>query len=91
MTKKVCVIPGDDASPEAVLNGVGVLKSMEMDIDWLVLPSGEEGVAQHGERWGQVCREAIDACDTTWFGSTGGKTPCSTCAGASRRTPTCVL
>ena len=24
MTKKVCVIPGDDASPEAVLNGVGL-------------------------------------------------------------------
>ena len=75
MTKKVCVIPGDDASPEAVLNGVGVLKSMELDIEWLVLPSGEEGLAQHGEKWAQVCRDAIDACDTTWFGSTGGKTP----------------
>jgi len=75
MTKKVCVIPGDDASPEAVLNGVSVLKSMEMDVDWLVLPSGEEGLAQHGDKWAQVCRDAIDACDTTWFGSTGGKTP----------------
>lgn len=75
MSKRVCVIPGDDASPEAVLPALGVVKSLELDIDWLVLPSGEEGTARHGERWAQVCKDAIDACDTTWFGSASGKTP----------------
>jgi isocitrate/isopropylmalate dehydrogenase len=69
------VIPGDAASPEAVLPALGVLRAMELDIDWLVLPSGEEGAAQHGAAWAQVCRDAIDACDTTLFGSAGGHTP----------------
>jgi len=75
MTKKVCVIPGDDASPEAVLPALSVVKGLELDIDWLVLPSGEEGQAQHGDNWAQVCRDAIDVCETTWFGSASGKTP----------------
>ncbi|HXH21934.1 MAG TPA: isocitrate/isopropylmalate family dehydrogenase [Dehalococcoidia bacterium] len=75
MTKRVCVIPGDDAAPEAVLPALGVLKAMELDIEYVELPSGEEGQARHGERWAQVCREAIDSCDTTLFGSTSGKTP----------------
>jgi isocitrate/isopropylmalate dehydrogenase len=75
MTKRVCIIPGDDAAPEAVRPALGVLKSMELDIDFVELPSGEEGQAQHGASWGQVCREAIDSCDTTLFGSTSGKTP----------------
>jgi len=75
MTKRVCVIPGDDAAPEAVLPSLGVLRSMELDIDFLELPSGEEGQAKYGDRWGEVCREAIDSCDTTLFGSTSGKTP----------------
>ena len=75
MTKRVCVIPGDDASPEAVLPALGVVKSLEADIEWLVLPSGEEGQAQHGEGWSRVLKEAVDSCDTTWFGSSSGKTP----------------
>jgi isocitrate/isopropylmalate dehydrogenase len=69
------VLPGDAASPEAVLAALDVLKTMDLDIDWLVLPSGEEGSIRHGEAWSQICREAIDSCDTTLFGSTGGKTP----------------
>jgi 3-isopropylmalate dehydrogenase len=75
MTKRVCVIPGDDASPEAVLPALAVVKGLELDIDWLVLPSGEDGMKQHGDAWAQVCKDAIDACDTTWFGSGSGKTP----------------
>ncbi len=41
MTKRVCVIPGDDSAPEAVLPALGVLRSMELDIDYSVLPSGD--------------------------------------------------
>jgi isocitrate/isopropylmalate dehydrogenase len=75
MTKRVCVIPGDDASPEAVLPALAVVKGLELDIDWLVLPTGEDGQVLHGDNWAQVCRDAIDSCDTTWFGSASGKTP----------------
>jgi len=75
VTKRICVIPGDDASPEAVLPALAVVKGLEMDIDWLVLPRGEEGQVLHGDAWAQVCRDAIDSCDTTWFGSASGKTP----------------
>jgi 3-isopropylmalate dehydrogenase len=75
MPKRVCVIPGDDASPEAVLPALAVVKGMELDIDWLILPTGEEGQKQHGDSWAQVCKDAIDSCDTTWFGSASGKTP----------------
>jgi isocitrate/isopropylmalate dehydrogenase len=75
MTKRVCIIPGDDAAPEAVLPSLAVLKAMELDIDYVELPSGEEGQAKYGDSWAQVCREAIDSCDTTLFGSTSGKTP----------------
>jgi len=75
MMKRVCVIPGDDAVPEAVLPALDVLRAMELDIDYEVLPSGEEGQAKHGQDFARVCREAIDSCDTTLFGSTSGKTP----------------
>ena len=75
MAKKVCVIPGDAASPEAVLPALDVLKSLRLDIEWTELPSGEEGSVRYEGDWAQVCKDAIDACDTTWFGSAGGKTP----------------
>jgi isocitrate/isopropylmalate dehydrogenase len=75
MTSRVCVIPGDESAPEAVRPALRVLKAMELDVDYLELPSGEEGTAEHGDRWGDVCREAIDATETTLFGSTSGKTP----------------
>ncbi len=75
MTRRVCVIPGDDAAPEAVLPSLRVLKSMELDIDFVELPDGESGRREYGDRWNEVCREAIDATDTTLFGSASGATP----------------
>jgi isocitrate/isopropylmalate dehydrogenase len=75
MSKKVCVIPGDAASPEAVLPALDVLKALDLDIDWTELPSGEEGSVRYEGDWAQVCIDAIDSCDTTLFGSAGGKTP----------------
>ena len=75
MASRVCVIPGDAASPEAVLPSLDVVKSLGLDIEWVELPSGEEGQVRYSDQWAQVCIDAIDACDTTWFGSTGGKTP----------------
>ena len=72
MTKRICVIPGDDAAPEAVLPALDVLRAMELDIELVELPTGEEGLARYGEGFMQVCREAIDSCDTTFFVSTSG-------------------
>lgn len=72
---RVCVIPGDDAAPEAMRPAMRVLKHLELPIDYVELPTGEDGLALHGDRFADVCRESIDACDVTLFGSTSGKTP----------------
>ena len=63
MAKRACVIPGDGAAPEAVLPTLGVLQAMKLDIEFSALPTGEEGRARYGERWADVCREAIDDGD----------------------------
>lgn len=71
-TKRVCVIPGDEAAPEAVLPSLSVLKFLELNIDYLVLPSGEDAERLHGVEL--LYRNAIDSCDTTLFGATSGRT-----------------
>jgi isocitrate/isopropylmalate dehydrogenase len=76
MPKRVVVIPGDDAAPEAMAPVVEILKSLNLDIAWTEFPSGEEGVKQYGSRaaFDQALRAAIDQSDTTLFGSTNGTT-----------------
>ena len=46
MAKRVVIIPGDDAAPEAMTPTVNILKSLELDISFTEFPSGEEGVKQ---------------------------------------------
>jgi isocitrate/isopropylmalate dehydrogenase len=76
MSKKVVIIPGDDAAPEAMTPVVAILKNLSLDITFTEFPSGEEGVKQYGSRsaFDQALREAIDRSDTTLFGSTNGTT-----------------
>jgi len=76
MAKRVVVIPGDDAAPEAMTPVVEILKSLNLDIQWTEFPSGEEGLKRYGSRsaFDQALREAIDQSDTTLFGSTNGTT-----------------
>jgi isocitrate/isopropylmalate dehydrogenase len=76
MAKRVVVIPGDDAAPEAMAPVVEILKSLNLDIVWTEFPGGEEGVKQYGSRaaFDQALRTAIDQSDTTLFGSTNGTT-----------------
>jgi 3-isopropylmalate dehydrogenase len=76
MAKRVVVIPGDDAAPEAMTPVVEILKSLNLDIAWTEFPGGEEGVKQYGSRaaFDQALRTAIDQSDTTLFGSTNGTT-----------------
>ena len=59
MSKRVCVIPGDDAAPEAVGPTLRVLQAMEPTIEFTELPSGEDGTAEHGGPGHAVCREAV--------------------------------
>jgi isocitrate/isopropylmalate dehydrogenase len=74
--KRVVIIPGDDAAPEAMAPTVEILKSLALDITFVECPSGEEGVRRYGSRaaFDQALREAIDQSDTTLFGSTNGTT-----------------
>jgi isocitrate/isopropylmalate dehydrogenase len=76
MTKRVVIIPGDDAAPEAMTPTVDILKSLNLDIHWTEFPSGEEGIKRYGSRsaFDQALREAIDQSDSTLFGSTNGTT-----------------
>lgn len=76
MAKRVVVIPGDDAAPEAMAPTVTILKNFALDLNFTEFPSGEQGVQQYGSRKGfeRALRAAIDHSDSTLFGSTNGTT-----------------
>lgn len=69
--KNVVVLPGDDAAPEAMAATMDVLHALELPIDFIEFPPGEKWVRGETDK---RAREAIDASDTTLFGSTSGKT-----------------
>ena len=74
--RRVAVIPGDDAAPEAVHATVGLLRTIDLPLEWVVLPDGA-ALAENttpGERE-SVIRDAVDSCDTALFGATSGTTP----------------
>ncbi len=70
--KRVVVIEGEDASPEAVRPVVELLRSLELAISWEFPPIGAAARASHGSLFPQEARDAIDASDSTLFGSTSG-------------------
>jgi len=75
-TRRVAVLPGDDAAPEAVYASLGVLRQLELPIEWLLLPNGEELAATRSrEDAEKLVRETADRCDSLLFGATSGKTP----------------
>lgn len=69
--KKVVVLPGDDAAPEAVGASMEVLRALRLPIDFVEFPPGEQWVRGETDK---AARDAIDASDSTLFGSTSGKT-----------------
>ncbi len=71
--KRVVVIEGEDAAPEAMRPTVELLKRLGLDIEWLQPPVGEAGLAAHGEAFPEPARRAIDESDATLFGATSGK------------------
>jgi isocitrate/isopropylmalate dehydrogenase len=70
-SKKVVVLPGDDAAPEAVSATMNVLRALKLDIEYIEFPTGEHWVRKETEA---KARDAIDHSDSTLFGSTSGKT-----------------
>ena len=71
--KRVVVIEGEDAAPEAMRPTVALVDRLGLPIDW-VRPAVEDHDAT---------RHAIDASDATLFGATSGRS-----AARSPSTPT---
>ena len=71
-TKRVAVIEGDDAAPEAVRPTIELIKSLSLPIEWTYPIVGEPAKQEFGHPFPPVSREAIDTADTTFFGSTSG-------------------
>ena len=71
---QICVVPGDQAAPEAMAATVLVLRELIPDIDILVVDEGIGAVGQFGETLSNECREAIDSSDATLFGATSRRT-----------------
>ena len=68
--KKVVVLPGDDAAPEAMAATMDALRALELPIDYVEFPPGDKWVRGETDA---AARRAIDASDTTLFGSTFGQ------------------
>jgi isocitrate/isopropylmalate dehydrogenase len=72
MTKKVVLIPGEDAAPEAFHPTVELVNQLQLDIDWVRPPVGEVGIKEMGNPFPAEAKQAIDESDATLFGSTNG-------------------
>jgi isocitrate/isopropylmalate dehydrogenase len=69
--KRVVVIPGDDAAPEGMAAVMLALRAMQLPIEFVEFPPGEQWVRGQTD---VEARRAIDNSDATLFGSTSGKT-----------------
>ena len=73
MRKRIVVIEGEDAAPEAVRPSVALIDRLGLDIEWIHPPVGQRGLDQCGSPFPDEARAAIDASDATLFGATSGK------------------
>ena len=74
-TSQVCVIPGDDAAPEAMYASLRVLHSLDLPIEWDCTPAGKEVVDLGVDEREEVFQDRIDAADTVLFGASNGTSP----------------
>jgi isocitrate/isopropylmalate dehydrogenase len=70
--RRVVVIEGEDAAPEAVRPSLALIDALGVDIEWLHPPVGQTGVERCGSAFPPEARAAIDASDSTLFGATSG-------------------
>lgn len=68
--KKVCVIKGEDASPEVVLPTVEILEKMKLGLEFIWPLAGDEAIQKYGIPFPPEAKQAIDEADCTLFGST---------------------
>ena len=73
MIKTIAVIEGDDAAPEAMKPVIALLDSLNIGLEWVYPEVGEAAEARSGSIFPDDARAAIDDADTTFFGSTSGK------------------
>ena len=71
---QICVVPGDQAAPEAMAATVLVLRELVPDVELVVVDEGLGSVGAFGETLSDECREAIDSSDVTLFGATSRRT-----------------
>jgi isocitrate/isopropylmalate dehydrogenase len=69
--KKVVVLPGDDSAPDTVYAALEVMRALRVELDFVEFQPGERWVRGETDK---TARAAIDASDSTLFGSTSGKT-----------------
>jgi isocitrate/isopropylmalate dehydrogenase len=70
--KRVTVVAGEDAAPEAMEPSVELLEKMELGIDWIWPLVGNEAKAKGYPLFPDEARAQIDAADATFFGATSG-------------------
>lgn len=74
-TASVAVVPGDDASPEAIHAALAVLRALAPPLGLDVLPDGPELAAMNVAERDAFVVERLDRADTVLFGSSNGTTP----------------
>ena len=72
MTKRVVVIEGEDAAPEAMRPTLELVERLGLYLEWQRPPVGAAAQQSHGSTFPDEARAAIDASDATLFGSTSG-------------------
>jgi len=70
MAKRVCVVKGDDASPEVVVPTVQILEGMNLDIEFIRVETGDEALARYGSSFPESAKKMIDESDCAITGST---------------------
>jgi isocitrate/isopropylmalate dehydrogenase len=71
--KRVCVIEGEDASPEAVQPTIKMIDQLNLGIEWVYPPVGDRGKSLYDSIFPDEARDMLDSSDTTLFGATSGK------------------
>jgi isocitrate/isopropylmalate dehydrogenase len=71
--KRVVVIEGEDAAPEAIRPSVALIDRLGLDIEWLYPPVGQRAIEHSGSAFPAEAQQAIDGSDATLFGATSGK------------------
>jgi len=70
--RRVVVIEGEDAAPEAVRPTLALIDRLGLAIEWLHPPVGDAAWKTHRSGFPDEARQAIDASDATLFGATNG-------------------